>query len=212
MGFSIGNDVESKGRVSFKAGLHKGVYLKSVGMAQVGKVGAEKDVLSFHFVSSLSNDVVPQEIVINELQLDETKEKYPASLKAFGARIKHIYEAFADYPAEGINVPDAKSFLEFMQGIAAYFNINVGTPEAPRTVYQSKAVDIKLIYNDKSFLGFPYFPNFIQNTEKGKKNNILDIDPAKDILTPTLRKKAADPFAGDEGPTPWGNDGGFPNV
>jgi len=212
--FGISQDVASTGRVSFGAGIKERCYLTEVAIKKIGKEGSEIEVLSFHFVSSIKDGIIPQEVTINELQLDESKPKFEKSLEAFNKRIKHIYEAFAPFPKDGFKAENATTFLEYMQAIADFFNTNVGTAEEPKTVFKGKEVDLKLTYSDKGYLGFNYSPNFIQGSGDRKRNNILVITPGDNLQMPAKTKKS-NPFDNGEGgaPDPWGaGDGGFPNV
>lgn len=196
--FNIGADTKSTNVVHFTPGIQKG-FLKSVKVKTVGKEDKEQEALVFNFVSSLKGDVTTLIFDHTEYQLDETNEKFVKNFEAFKSRIKHIYEAFGIFPTEGINVEgENPTFLDFLKAIANTFNKNVGTETEPKTIYQGKRVNLKIILNSKDYIAFPYTPNFIEPADV--KVSMLQITKYdKLVATPK-----ANPFAA--------NGGGYPDM
>ena len=161
----------------------------------------KKDVLAFKFV-----DIEKKRVHTHvEWELEED-DKFESKLEAMQSRIKHIFEAFAPFPDNGIG-NKAKNMKEFFNEVAEAFNTtgNAGSP-----VYVNKPVHIKVAYSlkyAKAGLQLPYSPNFIEPVVSGKATT-LAINKKYETLTQPTSTSATDmpgaaPFNEFGGATPF---------
>jgi hypothetical protein len=134
---------------------------------------------------------------------DEDQQK---KMNFMNARIKHIYEAFAEFPVNGIGL-QADSWEEFFKDVETAFNTNgkEGTP-----IYTNVAVWLKICVTKsrpKDGFKLPYAPNFIERVITNNGNIVatnLSINPKYE----TLKVKMDEVGSGSETPT----FGGIPGL
>lgn len=175
-GFGIGADLESSNNFSFPKGGIYGAVLKKASFheIEIGKEKTKTNVLDFEF-SDLDNK---RKFTHREF-IPERNDKYDKSLEGFNKRIKHIVEAFIEFPKAGIG-HTAKSFEEYMEQIVQFFN--EAKENSPIYMEGDKYIPvyIKLTYY-KNYLKFPLYPNFIEKMRAGKET-LLSIDKKYDQI------------------------------
>lgn len=181
--YEITNETKSTNKVQMAAGIVP-AYLTSVAVETVGNPdkGETWEVLSFHFVSTLDEkSPVIKHFTHSEFQLDEASDKFKENLSNFNSKIKHIYEAFAPFKPISVTEENA-TFLDFLKAIAKSFNEK---NEQNKTIFEGKQVNLKLVYNKKDKLSFPYSPNFIEKFVKNSTDSMLSINPKYDKIVIT---------------------------
>lgn len=131
--------------------------------------GSKYVAIGFNFVDKLQRQ--HQENIIIDAEDTKVDKTGKTKLEVFNIKIKHIYTEFAPMPKEGIGIgaEDAESYIE---AIVESFN----TGNEGNAIYENKDVFLKLIYNTKGYLSFPYAPNFIQLANKPCQLDISKYD------------------------------------
>lgn len=181
MGFGINTELEASNKIPFKAGLQQGYLIGVKAYNKISKKGEAYDALEFNFVD-LKNEASFDKI---EFAVDRAKDVNAKNVRggkelAMNVRIKHIYEAYAPFPAAGLGY-GATSWLDYFQKIAKAFNEN-GKDNTPIFKEEGKFIQmhLKFTYFNNN-LGFPYSPNFIERVKEGKATNLV-IDLNYDVV------------------------------
>lgn len=201
--FGVTTETKSKNSTPFNAGITKGI-LTEVKKELVGKTETKYLVLTFVFKDAEGNRTYRHSefAVIGGDNIDKRKN-------GLNVRLKHIFEAFAPFPANGIGI-GATSWEDFFDKVSAAFNTgNNGNPIFLREDGEKKipvVAYLKVVYDKKDNLGFPLSPNFIERVTADNTSapKTIVIDKKYDRLeqagsapgaTPVLGAiKAADDF------------------
>lgn len=204
--FGVTTDTVSKNSTPFNSGFSKGVLIE-VKKEHVGKSDVKYLVLTFVFKDVEGNRTYRHSefAVLSGDNIDKRKN-------GLNVRLKHIYEAFAQFPAGGIGI-GATSWEDFFDKVAVAFN--TGSNGKPIFIKQDGdkktpiIVWLKLTYDKKDNIGFPLSPNFIEKlTEHNMdKPKTIVIDKKFDRLEQAGSTPAAGMVMG--GAIPPQNDFGF---
>lgn len=176
------NEGTSKGIYDFPVCTLTDVTVEDV----VIKKGADKGksilALCFHFKEENSVRVHKERILeFNPKDMDKSEN---TKISVFNTKVKHIWEAFGQFPNKKGIGKGAKSLRAFFEAIATAFNTSgpEGTP-----IYTGKRFWLKVLFY-KGFVQLPYSPNFIQGITPGAKCTLAvsPKDQIKQKSTPTL--------------------------
>lgn len=163
--------------------------------ANAGKAQA---ILSFTFVSPDKT----KKHVETYFPLDASKPTFKDSIGYLNQKIKHLFEAYAVFPDNGIG-QGSESFEAYYKAIADAFNgVVEGKEDTP--IYKSKLVWLYLTYNNKGRLQIP-FPNFIELVHKDKnedKPNTLFVKDKDVVDKPAVNTSIAKVAGGSNEPAP----------
>lgn len=185
MGFGISQDLSASNKIPFKSGIHVGFLTSVKGYKKTSKKGEEYEVLEFTFVDT-KNEATFEKV---EFAVKQGDIKYAAKQTAMNVRIKHIYETYKPFPADGLG-SKATSWLNFFEIVAKAFNEN-GDGGTPIFKKEGKYVPVHLkftYFNNQ--IGFPYSPNFIETVKEGKET-LLRIDLQFDQMEQVQTKPKA---------------------
>ncbi len=180
--FGVTTETKSRNQTPIKAGFTKAILTKVV-KEIVGKDENNKfTILTFYFIDIEGIGTYKH----TEWIIKPTENKAKDKQNWLNSRIKHLYEAYAPFPANGIGV-GATSWEDFFDKVASAFNTgNNGIPIYQRTD-KDKTLPIvtwiKLTYY-KQELKFPNFPNFIERVTENNiaEPKILFIDKKTDVI------------------------------
>lgn len=208
--FGIGADTKSSISAPFEVTPEKPfnqAFLVSV-KSELKKIekgddaGKEKATLSFEF---LSPDKTKRHVQ-TYFELNQESEKFQKALEILNQKIKHLYEAFAPFPTNGIgnDLPEDATFADFYDAIALAFN-NPSNEETPKPIYKGKKCWVLLTYNNKGRLEIG-FPNFIElvTTQSNEKPLTLFVKDSDRVAKPVTNaaNPANTPIA-DDAPAGW---------
>lgn len=167
--FGVTEETKSSNSVSYEKGGFKRATLTDVKREIVGKDEAKKyNVLSFNFVDHEGIKSFKH----SEFEIDGNDVDFNKKLEGMNVRLKHLFQAFAPFPATGLGI-GATSFIDFFDKVAIAFNTGGanGTP-----IYKSSIlVWLKLAYyNKKGNIGFPLAPNFIERIGSDNKGTVIN--------------------------------------
>ncbi len=181
MNFGITADLKSNNNTPFIAGLHKGVLI-SVKAEEIGQ-DVKYKVISFTY-KDLENVRTYKK---SEFAIEGNDVDFAKKLEAFNIRIKHIFETYSKFPEGGIGTT-AKTFEEYLNMIElAFTKGRDGKPIFTKDISDKQSflpVWMKLTYNKKNEIGFPYRPNFTELISESNvdKPKTLVIDKKFDIM------------------------------
>ena len=214
--FGVTVDTKSSNLIPFIPTEHDPIpmaFLRKVESTIRDVQGDDKNVLIFTFTDK-DNKRTHQhtEWMLDRWTDDDDRDK---KINALNARIKHIYEAFAEFPSDGIGL-EAESWKDFFDAVATAFNTN-GKEKTP--IFSNVAVWLKIAVSKnavKKGLQIPYAPNFIEKVITNNGNIVrtsLYINPKYE----TLKVKMDEVGTGSDNNALFGNTGGggapeFPSV
>ncbi len=165
--FGIGAETSSSNLVSFPAGFRR-ADLTMVKAHEIGKGEKKFFVLDFKFQSpDRINTLVHREFIPKgkATQKETEAENYNTRKGWFNSRVKHIFEAYSDFPKEGLG-SGAKSWTELFQKIAQQFNTGKDGKEIYYNYNGETAtcipVWLKVTYSNDGDIQIPLLPNFIE--------------------------------------------------
>lgn len=206
--FGISTETKSKNSTPFNPGITKGI-LTDVKKEEVGKTDKYL-VLTFTFKDVEGNRTYRH----SEFTVKSTDDKKDVKVNGLNVRIKHIYEAFAPFPATGLGM-GATSWDQFFGMVESAFNTgNNGKPIYVREEAEKKipvVTWLKLVYDKKDNLTFPMFPNFIERITEANTNapKTIVIDKKFDRLEQSGGATASTSPMGSGVIPPGNNDFGF---
>lgn len=184
--FGITKETKSKNLIAFNPPIKDGnggwkfptaKLVQVISKEQEKKDQTTTPVLQFIFVSG---DGL-QTYIHTEWLIEDDAKEYDKKFEGMNSRIKHIYEAFAEFPEKGVGA-GAKSWVLFFDAVAKAFNEEVDG----KKLIDKNPVWIKLTYY-KNNLGFPLSPNFIEPFIKDKKCRLevnLKYDAIEQVAAP----------------------------
>lgn len=165
--FGVTEETKGSNNVNYEKGGFKRAFLTEVKREIVGKEGNTKyNVLSFNF---LDHEGI-KSFKHSEFELEANDPDFNKKLEGMNVRLKHLYQAFAPFPATGLGI-GATSFIDFFDKVAIAFNTG-GANNTPiyKTDKSSILVWLKLAYyNKKGNIGFALSPNFIEKIGSDNK-------------------------------------------
>jgi hypothetical protein len=174
--FGIGQETKGSNQTPFQAGIHK-LYLSKVVSEEVGK-DKKYDVLSLYF-SDIEGIRTFKKSEFAPSNPDADKQK--KAVNGFNVRVKHIFESYVPFPADGIG-KGAKDWKDYFDKIALAFN----TGRDGKPIYTKDSGEkqmpvvswAKLVYNYKDDVDFPLSPNFIEKitevNQQAPKTIVID--------------------------------------
>lgn len=196
--FGITTETNSRNAVSMSGGINKAVLL-SVKSEEIGK-NEKYRVLNFKFIdldgikSFTHTEFIPK----GKATTKQTEaQNYETKKNGFNSRVKHIFEAYAPFPTNGLG-QGATNWESFFDKIATEFNtLNNGKPVFQYTKEDKQLnipVWIKNTYTTSGNLQFPMSPNFIERmSPEFTAPRILVIDKKYDITVQPDQNKGGTP-------------------
>lgn len=170
-------------------GIQEGFDLLSITFGGTNKEGGGAEGLMFNFKRGEKFDFVARVYPINEAQVtprkttdkktkvvtEETKAEAIARAYAEQASyVKHILTKFM--PEVDVIIPNVSSFEAYAKAVIALAG----------TKYTGQKFRLKIVYNKKGYIGFPLFPDFIENMitpiEKSKLKIVTPAQGGYDLI------------------------------
>lgn len=203
--FGVTTDTKSKNSTPFTGGIHR-AYITEIKKEEIGK-DTKYNVLTF-LVSDVEgirtyrhSEFIPtiENARLFAKQGESEQDALNRMKNMLNVRIKHIWEAFAPFPASGVGV-GAASWDDFFQKVSDAFN----TGREGKSIFTKDSGDkqipvsvwLKLVYNKKNSITMPMSPNFIEKiteaTATTPKTIVIDkkfdkIEQSATITDPTAK-------------------------
>jgi len=166
-------------------GIQEGFDLLSITFGGTNKEGGGVEGLMFHFKRGEKFDFVPKVYPINESQVTPRKKKdkktgvetvetqKEAIARAYAEQasyVKHILTKFMK--DEEVIIPNVTSFEAYAKAVIALAG----------TKFVGEKFRLKIVYNKKGYIGFPIFPDFIENMKTPIEKSKLSIVAPYDVI------------------------------